>query len=77
METLCVAERLPREATEALLSLATGAPLPPLSLDLPPHVVAFDHPTPAAIPRYREPRRAGARVGGDGEQWKSPFPRSA
>ncbi|MGZ5441494.1 MAG: 3'-5' exonuclease [Thermoanaerobaculia bacterium] len=39
-----VAERLPREATEALLNLATGAPLPPLPLDLPPHVDAFEHP---------------------------------
>lgn len=39
-----VAEHLPREAAEALLTLATGAPLPPLPLDLPPHVDAFQHP---------------------------------
>ncbi len=39
-----VAEHLPREAAELLLNLATGAPLPPLGLDLPPHVDAFLHP---------------------------------
>lgn len=39
-----VAEHLPREAAELLLNLATGAPLPPLGPDLPPHVDAFKHP---------------------------------
>jgi mRNA-degrading endonuclease RelE of RelBE toxin-antitoxin system len=39
-----VAEHLPREAAEALLNLATGAALPPLPLDLPPHADAFEHP---------------------------------
>lgn len=39
-----VADHLPTEAAEALLNLATGAPLPPLSPDLPPHVDAFEHP---------------------------------
>ncbi len=39
-----VAEHLPREAAELLLNLATGAPLPPLPLDLPPQVDAFEHP---------------------------------
>jgi mRNA-degrading endonuclease RelE of RelBE toxin-antitoxin system len=38
-----VAEHLPREAAELLLNLATGAPLPPLGPDLPPHVDAFKH----------------------------------
>jgi superfamily I DNA/RNA helicase/mRNA-degrading endonuclease RelE of RelBE toxin-antitoxin system len=39
-----VAEHLPGEAAELLLNLATGAPPPPLPLDLPPHVDAFAHP---------------------------------
>ncbi len=39
-----VAEHLPHEAAELLLNLATGAPLPPLHLDLPAHVDAFEHP---------------------------------
>jgi mRNA-degrading endonuclease RelE of RelBE toxin-antitoxin system len=39
-----IAEHLPREAAELLLNLATGAPLPPIGLDLPPHVDAFEHP---------------------------------
>lgn len=39
-----VAEHLPREAAELLLNLATGAPPPPVPLDLPPHVDAFEHP---------------------------------
>jgi mRNA-degrading endonuclease RelE of RelBE toxin-antitoxin system len=39
-----VAEHLPQEAAELLLNLATGAPPPPLHLDLPPHVDAFEHP---------------------------------
>src|SRR6185369_15830749 len=38
-----VAEHLPREAAELLLNLATGAPLPPLGPDLPPHIDAFKH----------------------------------
>ena len=38
-----LAEHLPREAAEALLQLATGV-TPPLGLDLPPHVDAFEHP---------------------------------
>jgi superfamily I DNA/RNA helicase len=44
-ETLfAVAEHLPQEAAELLLNLATGAPLPPLPIDLQPHVDAFEHP---------------------------------
>ena len=39
-----LAEHLPSEAAELLLNLATGAPLPPVGLDLPPHVDAFEHP---------------------------------
>jgi mRNA-degrading endonuclease RelE of RelBE toxin-antitoxin system len=39
-----LAEHLPSEAAELLLNLATGAPLPPVALDLPPHVDAFEHP---------------------------------
>lgn len=39
-----VAEHLPHEAAELLLNLATGAPLPPLHIDLPPHIDAFEHP---------------------------------
>ncbi|PYQ32079.1 MAG: DNA helicase [Acidobacteria bacterium] len=39
-----IAEHLPREGAELLLNLATGAPLPPIALDLPPHVDAFAHP---------------------------------
>lgn len=39
-----VAEHLPQEAAELLLNLATGAPLPSLRLDLPPHIDAFQHP---------------------------------
>jgi mRNA-degrading endonuclease RelE of RelBE toxin-antitoxin system len=38
-----VAEHLPQEAAELLLNLATGAPLPPLHIDLPPHADAFEH----------------------------------
>ena len=39
-----VAEHLPHEAAEALLNFATGAPLPPLPLDLPPQADPFTHP---------------------------------
>jgi mRNA-degrading endonuclease RelE of RelBE toxin-antitoxin system len=39
-----VTEHLPSEAREALLNLATGGSLPPLPLDLPPSVDAFEHP---------------------------------
>ena len=39
-----IAEHLPQEAAELLLNLATGAPLPPIALDLPPQADAFTHP---------------------------------
>ncbi|MEO8380213.1 MAG: 3'-5' exonuclease [Acidobacteriota bacterium] len=39
-----VAEHLAREASELLLSLATGGPIPALKLDLPPGADAFTHP---------------------------------
>lgn len=39
-----IAEHLPQEAAELLLNLATGAPLPPIALDVPPHADAFAHP---------------------------------